>query len=91
MSRRRLEFEPLRDAILHVSGGLSRRMGGPPVELESNRRSIYLFIDRQDPDPVLGAFDVPNADASNGSRTETTVPQQSLFLLNHPFLLRAAE
>jgi hypothetical protein len=34
---RRLEFEPLRDSILSIGGGLDLAMGGHPVSLESSR------------------------------------------------------
>src|SRR5262249_31595765 len=51
MTRRRLELEPLRDALLAIAGRLDERMGGTPVDITKApyppRRSIYGFIDRQ--------------------------------------------
>src|SRR5207244_2121905 len=44
MSPRRLEAEPLRDAILAVSGQLDRRMGGPGYNLwEKNKNYVVVF------------------------------------------------
>ena len=41
--------------------------------------------------PVLPTFDVPAADATLPKRSETTVPQQALYLMNHGFVTRRAE
>jgi hypothetical protein len=91
MSRRRLDLEALRDALLFVSGQLDVRQGGPAVEMfeakPSNRRTVYGFIDRQNLPGMLRIFDFANPDSSNPQRYETTVPQQALFLMNNPFVL----
>lgn len=50
------------------------------------RRSLYTFIDRENVQPVLRMFDFANPDLSIPQRTETTVPQQALFVMNHPFI-----
>src|SRR5262249_17517206 len=34
--------------------------------------------------------DFPSPDSTNPQRDETTIPQQALFLLNHPFVLDCA-
>src|SRR5947208_4119606 len=51
MSRRRLDFEALRDSLLFVAGQLDSKMGGAAVEMfeakTSKRRTVYGFIDRQ--------------------------------------------
>ncbi len=93
-NRRRLEFEPLRDAFLYVAGRLDLRMGGrsqksldPPFP---PRRSVYIEIDRQDLPNLLRAFDLASPDQSAEKRAETTVPQQALFLMNSPFMLEMA-
>ena len=95
MNRRRLEFEPMRDALLAVSGNLDRTMFGRPVELFTNaslrRRSVYGFIDRQDLPNLLRAFDFASPDQSAANRPETTVPQQALFLMNSPFVIEQAK
>ncbi|MBY0514298.1 MAG: DUF1549 and DUF1553 domain-containing protein, partial [Gemmataceae bacterium] len=48
MNRRRLEFEPLHDAVLAVSGQLDPIPGGPPVRLfgGNRRRAVYGYVDR---------------------------------------------
>jgi hypothetical protein len=94
MNRRRLEFEPLRDALLAVAGRLDRHPGGPAVDLTKApfpaRRTVYGFIDRQALPGVFRAFDLANPDTSTGERFTTTVPQQALFLMNGPFVLEQA-
>jgi hypothetical protein len=90
MNRRRLDWEALRDSLLAVAGCLDATMGGPSVKLLqppfSTRRSVYGFIDRQNLPGVLRTFDVALPDACNVQRHQTTVPQQSLFLMNSPFM-----
>lgn len=94
MNRKRLEFEPLRDAVLAVAASLDPTTGGRPVDLfkppYSNRRSIYGFVDRQNLPATLRIFDFASPDTSCPERPETTVPQQALFLMNSPFVLQQA-
>lgn len=65
-------------------------MGGPSVNLFSQpfatRRTVYGFIDRQNLPGVMRTFDFAAPDASSAQRHQTTVPQQSLFLMNSPFM-----
>jgi hypothetical protein len=92
---RRLEFEPLRDSLLAIGGTLDKTMYGRPVDLNkepySTRRSIYGFIDRQNPADVLVNFDFANPDMTNGKRHQTTVPQQALFFMNSPLVVESAK
>ena len=95
MNPRRLEFESLRDATLAVSDNLEWVMYGPPIDLfgdkqDSPRRSIYGFIDRMDVSPLLMTFDFPNPIASSPQRVTTTVPPQSLYLMNNKFMSDAS-
>jgi Protein of unknown function (DUF1553)/Protein of unknown function (DUF1549) len=93
-NRQRLEFEPMRDAMLAVSGRLDTTMGGRPVSVtdpNQTRRSVYAFIDRQDLPGLLRNFDFASPDASADKRPQTTVPQQALFMLNSPFVIQAAK
>ncbi len=53
----------------------------------SNRRSVYAFIDRSALPEMLNTFDFANPDMSTGERIMTTVPQQALFMMNSPFLV----
>jgi hypothetical protein len=55
---------------------------GPAVR----RRSVYLFHKRVVPNPLLQAFDKPDAQQSCGRRENTTVAPQALALLNDQFV-----
>ncbi|HBL48553.1 MAG TPA: hypothetical protein DDZ90_34740, partial [Planctomycetaceae bacterium] len=50
----------------------------------------YTIIDRQEVPGLLRIFDFPSPDVSTGVRNSTSVPGQSLFLMNHPLVLKAA-
>jgi hypothetical protein len=50
------------------------------------RRTLYGVIDRQFLPPTFRLFDFANPDLHSPQRSETTVPQQALFLMNHPFV-----
>ncbi len=91
--RRRLEVEAWRDALLAISGNLDSTMGGPTIELQKNktRRTVYASISRHQLDGTLRIFDFPDANVSAASRTETTVPQQQLFVLNSDFIIDQAK
>ncbi len=92
-SRRRLDFESLRDSLLFASGRLdATTRGGPAVELTATtRRTVYGFIDRQNLPGLFRTFDFPTPDATNPQRYTTTVPQQALFLMNSPFVVEQAK
>jgi hypothetical protein len=94
MPSRRLDFEELRDSLLHATGELSSHSGGKPLPLYGNklvtRRAVYGFVDRQFLPGVYRMFDFPNPDLPSGQRPLTTVPQQALYLMNNPFLMDRA-
>ena len=95
-NRRRMGFETMRDSMLLVSGQLDPHAGGPPLEkapddAANRRRTLYSFVDREKLPDVFRVFDFPCPDISTPSRSRTTVPQQSLFLLNNPFVLAQAD
>ncbi len=92
MNRRRLDFEQMRDAMLYVSGRLDLSLYGQPVDgaEKSRRRTLYTFLDRQSMPGLMRAFDFPDANQHASQRSNTTVPQQNLFLLNSPFMQDAA-
>lgn len=91
---RRLEYEPLRDSLLAIGGLLDTNVYGRPVDLrqhpDSNRRSIYNFVDRANIDDVLINFDFATPDMVTGIRHQTTVPQQALYLMNSPIVIQLA-
>ncbi|MCW3098491.1 MAG: Protein of unknown function (DUF1553)/Protein of unknown function (DUF1549)/Planctomycete [Chthonomonadaceae bacterium] len=91
MNRQRMDFEPLRDTLLQLSGNLDTTVGGRPVQAllgVNKRRTIYAFVDRQDLPGLLRTFDFADPGAHAPQRNVTTVPQQALFLMNSPFVLQ---
>jgi len=52
---------------------------------------VYGFIDRQDLPNFFRVFDIASPDQSSPRRPRTTVPQQSLFLMNSPFVVEQAQ
>jgi hypothetical protein len=92
-NRRRLEFEPLHDATLAVSGQLDPKLGGPAVRLfgGNKRRAVYGYVDRLEFPSLLTTFDVPNPAGLTPERTSTTVAPQALFLMNGKFARAAAK
>ncbi|MDM4017676.1 PSD1 and planctomycete cytochrome C domain-containing protein [Roseiconus lacunae] len=87
-NRRRRDFESLRDSLTFVSGQLDRQVGGAPVEIHLerpvSRRTLYAMIDRQNLPSMFRTFDMASPDSHAPKRYLTTVPQQALFLMNHP-------
>lgn len=92
MNPRRLDVEAWRDLLLSATGELDLSLGGPPVEslLTSSRRTLYGAVsrngDRYASDSFLRLFDFPLPRATSEGRGTTIVPQQSLFLMNSPFM-----
>ncbi len=94
-NRRRLDFEAMRDTLLSVSGRLSEKRGGRPVDIVADPqcrvRSVYGLVDRQSLPNVFRAFDFATPDQSVERRPRTMVPQQALFALNSPFAIEQAQ
>lgn len=91
-SVQRLDFEVMRDSILKMSQELDLQIGGIPItqspdDILNKRRTIYSFVDRENLSDVFMVFDFPSPDISAPKRNETIVPQQTLFLLNNPFII----
>jgi hypothetical protein len=102
---RRLDAEAIRDGMLAVSGELELQAGGPFVATKRNdegdvvvdektpgahRRSIYLQQRRTQVTGVLEVFDAPSIVFNCTQRAPTTVPLQSLKLLNSDFVRNRA-
>jgi hypothetical protein len=85
---RRFEAEVVRDAILHLAGKLSDKVGGPDEDLDaadtSTRRSLYLRASKVDRAVFLDTFDPAGVEECY-RRTESIAPQQGLALLNSEF------
>lgn len=95
MPRQRLDFESFRDSLLAVSGKLDDSIGGQPFDgvmnPGTNRRTIYAFINRNDLPGIFRTFDFADTDSTAAERPQTTVPQQSLFAMNSPFIQEQAK
>ncbi|MFN8739344.1 MAG: DUF1549 domain-containing protein [Pirellula sp.] len=85
-ARRRLEAEPVRDAILFMGGGLDVKMEGKAPDVNANRRAIYLPINRASLYEMFSTFDYVETANHIEQRPTTTVPHQALFLLNSPMV-----
>jgi hypothetical protein len=98
---RRLDSEAIRDSLRSVSGELDPKAGGPyvpsarttegTVEVAENtpgshRRAVYLQQRRTQVVTFLSLFDEPSIVTTCGTRTPSTVPLQSLALLNSEFV-----
>jgi hypothetical protein len=57
---------------------------------EHARRSIYLYVKRTFPMPMLSAFDAPDTSMSCSRRDSTTVAPQALTLMNGDFMVEQA-
>ncbi len=102
---RRLDAEAIRDAMLAVSGDLDQSQGGPYVPTDraedgdvvvareatgALRRSIYLQQRRTQVLGMLDVFDAPSLVTNCTQRVQTTIPLQSLKLLNSDFVRERA-
>ncbi|MEZ6134353.1 MAG: PSD1 and planctomycete cytochrome C domain-containing protein [Pirellulaceae bacterium] len=102
-NRRRLEAEPIRDALLAIGGRLDHEIGGAWEaasgkyvdsgaswsDLDSPRRTLHLPINRAALDDFFSTFDYVDPAASLEKRPATIVPHQTLFLMNHPLSMHA--
>lgn len=88
---RRMEVEALRDAILSTSGLLDLRLGGPGQPLASNKRSIYLTINRAALADLFSVFDYVDPASHMEQRPVTQVPSQALFLMNSQWVQQAGQ
>jgi hypothetical protein len=106
MPLRRLDAESIYDALLLISGDLDPSQGGPAtptVRMDlgevvvaekpagGRRRSVYIQQRRTQVPTILQVFDAPAIVTNCVERVQSTVPMQSLALLNSEFMLvRAA-
>ena len=94
MNGHRLSYEEFRDSMFATSEELCSSIGGKPEQLLKapfpKRRTLYGLVDRQFLPGTLRIFDFANPDLHIPKRTETTVPQQALFFMNHPLVLDRA-
>ena len=88
---RRLDAEIIRDGLLAIGGNLDKNMFGPSILDNTPRRSVYLRVKRSELIPLMTMFDAPEPTQSVGERISTTVPTQSLAMMNSPFVRQQAE
>ncbi|MEK6260381.1 MAG: PSD1 and planctomycete cytochrome C domain-containing protein [Planctomycetota bacterium] len=88
---RRLDAELIRDSLLAIGGNLDKNMFGPSILDNTPRRSVYLRVKRSELIPLMTMFDAPEPTQSVGERISTTVPTQSLAMMNSPFVRQQAE
>ena len=84
-------FGPAVKAPIAPEAIQARNMKDPyPKDLKdtpaTRRRSVYMFHKRVVQQPLMQAFDGPDAQASCGRRENTTVAPQALALLNDTFV-----
>ncbi|MEE2827384.1 MAG: DUF1553 domain-containing protein [Planctomycetota bacterium] len=99
-NRQRLDAEVLRDSILAVSGQLDLTPGGRTIrkmaqydlgyEFDTRRRSVYVPAFRNSMLDLFEVFDVANPNLVTGHRVTSTLPTQSLFLMNSPMVIESA-
>jgi hypothetical protein len=77
--------------MLWASSELDLQAGGPSVEAAKPRRTVYTKWLRNSRDPLLEAFDPPDAYTSTPQRNVTTTPMQSLVMINGPYVLQRAQ
>ena len=96
---RRLEAEPIRDALLFLAGRLDLAVGGPSYmpndELEEpQRRAAYVkrgFRPQENLLPeFLDAFDAEDGRESCARRETTVTAPQALWLMNNPLANKAS-
>jgi hypothetical protein len=88
---RRLDAELIRDSLLAIGGNLDATLFGPSLLDNTARRSVYLRVKRSELIPMMTMFDAPEPTQSVGERISTTVPTQSLAMMNSPFVRQPAE
>jgi hypothetical protein len=92
MSRRRMEYEVIRDTLLAVNGTLDPTLGGPSIDrADHRRRTLYEHVKRDQYTGFRLAFDAANAMAIVDKRGDTTSAAQALYLLNNPWVLDQAK
>ncbi len=71
-------FPPLPEGVPNPTGGWSETRSAA----DHRRRSVYIFIRRNTPYPMLATFDFPDTHESCARRNRTTTAPQALALLN---------
>jgi hypothetical protein len=90
----RLDLTPPKGSAVQRGGegnvSFRFRAGGDPATTDTHR-TVYLSIVRDGLPEMLTLFDFPDPSLIIGERATTTVPAQSLYLMNNAFVIRQAE
>ncbi len=88
----RLDLEPPQGSLVARGGegNVGFRFQGDPAETDTHR-SVYLPIMRDQVPEMLTVFDFPDPSLIIGERATTTIPAQSLFLMNNRFVIEQAQ
>ncbi|MDE0890227.1 MAG: DUF1553 domain-containing protein [Phycisphaerales bacterium] len=82
-------YPPLPRAVLETASRPDAAWGQATPE-QAGRRSLYIFLKRSLRHPLLEGFDQPDTDRACSVRFATTVPTQSLMMMNSDFIDRQA-
>ena len=72
-----------------LPANMPKPVGGWDVDKDAaqhHRRSVYIFVRRNDPYPMLNAIDFPDSHETCSRRNRTTTAPQALTLLNSPLM-----
>ena len=93
--RSQAEAEVIRDSILHTSGRLDPKSGGPAISNKKAdtvlRRTLYFetYPEAGGKGAMAALFDAPDP-CDCYARTSTIVPQQALAIFNNPLTLTSS-
>ena len=82
-------YPPLPQAVLETASRPDQAWG-KANDQQAGRRSLYVFLKRSLRHPFLEGFDQPDTDRACSVRFATTVPTQSLMMMNSEFIDRQA-
>ena len=72
-----------------IEGKARPKVSGPSDA--AGRRSLYIAVRRNFPEPFFQAFDMPNPHTTTGLRTVSNVPAQALALMNNPMVIEQSQ
>src|SRR6185295_10983642 len=87
-----MDLTPRRGSAVDFYEGQTQQLARyGALQLEENKRSVYLPIIRDQVPDALAVFDFAETSIVIGEREDTTVPAQALYLMNSPFVAKQAE
>ena len=88
-----LDLAPAEGSIVQKigDGDIGRNLRPSQFAVASAKRSVYLPIVRGAVPEMLQVFDFPDPSIIFGQREVTTVPTQSLYMMNSPFVIEQSK